>query len=212
MKKRIVLVAFAMIATFFIGNSQNTKFGFKAGLNYNNFGDGSLKESSNDLISGAKNKAGFHVGMFVQAKLSALGLYIRPEFVYTQLKSNYAWSSTDNYGGEFKMSKIDIPFLVGTNIVGPLHVFAGPSFQFIVDSQFNAIDITKIKTDDFTLGIQMGVGLNLGKLGLEVRWERGLNKTESFITRNVVNAENVVIDTRPNQIMFGVSYTFNDNK
>lgn len=198
------------IAISYQSNAQDLKFGVKGGLNYNNFGKGSLKESSTDLISGADNKAGYHIGLFLQAKIPALGFYLRPEINYTELKSGYNWNSTDNYAGTFSLKKVDIPVLLGKNLVGPLHAFIGPAFQFIVDSNFNRADITQVNTDDFTLGIQMGVGLQFKKLGIEVRWERGLNKTESLITRDVINADKVIIDTRPSQIIFGLSYVLNN--
>jgi hypothetical protein len=46
----------------------------------------------------------------------------------------------------------------------------------------------------------MGVGVEFGKVGVDVRWERGLSNTEA----NFVDS-NLNIDNRTNQIIFGIS-------
>ncbi len=190
--------------------AQKIDFGAKAGLNYNFGGDLSevsseIGNSFENLIAGADNKAGFHVGFW--AKFDVLGLYIRPELVYTQLNNSYT-SVAEGVDTDFKTNKIDIPILVGVKVAGPLHLFAGPSFQYITKSDFSQNDFQNIKTNDFTAGLQIGAGLELGKLGIDVRWEKGFS--------NDVDGEfattNISVDNRPNQIIFGLSYRFNERR
>jgi hypothetical protein len=93
--------------------------------------------------------------------------------------------------------------LVGFNIIGPLSLFGGPSFQYILDSEFSGISINDIEKD-FTVGLNFGVGINFKKLGIDLRYERGLSKNEaSFINENIINTSR--IDTRPNQLILSLS-------
>ena len=81
------------------------------------------------MVAGSDSKIGFHLGVFYKMKLPII--YIKPELVYTNTKSSYdlAGSSTD-----YDISKIDLPIMVGIGIIGPLDLFAGPSFQYILDT------------------------------------------------------------------------------
>ncbi|WP_435263121.1 hypothetical protein [Tenacibaculum sp. nBUS_03] len=53
----------------------------------------------------------------------------------------------------------------------------------------------------------MGAGVELGKIGLDLRWERAFSDTESKLI-NSNGAPNVNFDTRVNQIIIGLSYRF----
>ena len=57
-------------------------------------------------------------------------------------------------------------------------------------------------------GFALGGGLELGRLGLDVRWERGFSKIESVFLDNTIN-NNFNFDKRVSQIIFGVSYKLN---
>jgi len=201
MKKVIVLIA---LFVGIISVSAQVKFGAKAGVNYNNFGD--VKTVVGDILeTKADGKSGYHVGVWAKTQVPVLGVYIRPEFVYTQLKTNYASESLE-------VNKIDVPVLIGAKLVGPVHGFVGPAFQFVLDSDYSLEDVKDIETDDFSLGMQVGVGVELGKLGIDVRWERGLSKNETKYSKLAAGEGSALdafeIDTRPNQIIFGLSYEF----
>jgi hypothetical protein len=56
--------------------------------------------------------------------------------------------------------------------------------------------------NDFTVGLNVGVGVNIGRLGLDVRYERGFSENEArFIGNNITDVSGRV-DTRPSQIIF----------
>jgi len=207
--KKLVLTVLALTLinlTF----AQKIDFGAKAGLNYNFGGD--LKEllsetngSLNDIVHGAENKAGYHFGLW--AKVHILGLYVRPEIVYTQLNNSYNDLGT-NISTDFKTKKIDMPILIGAKLIGPLHIYAGPSIQYITNSDFSSSEIENISTNDFSVGLQIGTGLELGRLGVDVRWEKGF---ENDLDGEFLNT-NINVDNRPNQIIFGLSYRFNERE
>ena len=62
-------------------------------------------------------------------------------------------------------------------------------------------------TSNATLGVHFGVRLHLGKLGIDVRYDRGISEQEStLLSSNNVNIGK--IDNRPNLLSLGLSYAF----
>ncbi len=192
MKKTLLMVAMATFSAFSYGQI-DSKFGIKAGLNYNANGD--YFESAGEAARDPDRNVGYHIGFFGQ-----LGsrVYFRPELVYTSISSDY-----DN--DDFKMQKLDLPVLIGTRVIGPLHVFAGPAFQYILDTEYDGITISDVR-NDFTVGVNIGAGINLGMLGIDLRYERGFSDNEAtFINRNVTTVPTSRIDTRPDQLILSFS-------
>ncbi len=193
MKKTLLLAAFALVSMTAFSQS-DSGFGLKAGLNYN--GNGNYFESVGDAANAPDKNIGFHAGFFGKIKLGPL--FLRPELVYTQTKSDYDDSS-------FDLSKIDAPVLVGLKVIGPVHIFAGPAFQYILNSEFDGIGIDAIE-NDFSVGAHFGAGVNLGKLGVDIRYERGFNANEArFINTNITSLPDSRIDTRPEQVILSLS-------
>jgi len=125
--------------------------------------------------------------------------------IYTQLNNSYN-NTTEGVDTDFKTNKIDIPILIGAKVAGPIHVFAGPSFQYITNSDFSQNEFQNVSTKDFTVGLQIGTGVELGRLGIDVRWEKGFSNDADgqFVDTDFR------VDNRPNQIIFGLSYRFNE--
>lgn len=188
-----------------ISSYSQIDFGIKGGLNFNSPKKANIIGDLNASFN-AENRLGFHLGIFAEAKIPKSGLFVRPEFVYTNIKSEY--NSLIGTGSEgLTINKIDIPILLGTKIVGPLRFLLGPSFQFIVDSNFNVDDFKQINNDVFSLGIQLGIGLKFEKFDVDVRWERGLSNSQSNYVTDLANL-GVNFDTSPNQFILGLSYRF----
>ena len=208
--KKIILACFLLVLTTDYLQAQ-LQFGLKAGLNYNS---DSFENVSDDVLNGAKTKTGIHTGLWVRAKLPVIGFYIRPEIIYTELNNsvNYDTQFTAPKTTDFKFRKIDVPVLIGKKFLGIGNVFAGPSFQYILSSDFELNDLREVSTENFSLGIQIGAGVELGRLGLDLRWERGLSKTETVFVDNTINDTDFNFDKRVSQIIFGISYRLNKTK
>ena len=187
------------------------QFGVKAGINYNS---DSFESVSDDVLNGAKTKTGLHTGVWLRAKLPVIGFYIRPELIYTELNNsvNYDSDFAVPRNTNFKFRKIDVPVLIGKKFLGIGNVFAGPSFQYILSSDFELNDLKEVSTENFSLGIQLGGGVELGRLGFDIRWERGLSKTETVFVDNTINETNFNFDKRVSQIIFGISYSLTKSK
>ena len=192
--KKALFINFVCLLIITFSQAQNSSgFGIKAGINYNANGD--YFESINSKAQHPDRNAGFHLGVF--AKFGD-NIFIKPELVYTRTKSDYG-------NNTFKMQKLDAPVLVGVKLLNVFNVFAGPSFQYILDSKFGDVKIKDIK-NDFTVGLNFGVGLSFNKIGIDLRYERGFNNNEaSFINNNISPATESKIDTRPDQLILSVS-------
>ena len=192
MKNLFLVIVFTLMSSFLF--SQNTSWGIKGGLNYN--ANGNYFESVSNNYENPDRNIGFHFGVF--GKIGR-DLYIKPELVYTSTKSDYD-------SGDFDMKKLDAPLLVGIKIIGPLSVFGGPSFQYILDtdSGISGLSINNVE-NDFSIGLNFGVAINFEKFGLDLRYERGFSDNEATFLDNNNIAVNDRLDTRPDQLIISLS-------
>ena len=192
MKKLFLVIVLTLTSSFIF--SQNTSWGIKGGLNYN--ANGNYFESVSNNYENPDRNIGYHFGLF--GKIGR-DLYIKPELVYTSTKSDYN-------SGDFNMKKLDAPVLVGVKLIGPLSVFAGPSFQYILDTDtgISGLSINNVK-NDFSVGLNFGVAINFEKFGLDLRYERGFSDNEATFLDNNNIAVNDRLDTRPDQLILSLS-------
>ena len=191
----IILAAVIAFTSSLAVNAQNgSGFGLKAGLNYN--GNGDYFESISATAEHPDRNVGYHVGVF--GKIGD-AIYFKPELVYTNTKSSY--NSND-----FKMQKFDAPLLVGVKFLDLVSVFGGPSLQYIVGTEFDGITIDDVN-NDFTVGLNFGIGLNFNRFGIDLRYERGFSDNEAtFINTNLGSGAVSRIDTRPEQLILSLSF------
>ncbi|OBQ55598.1 outer membrane beta-barrel protein [Tamlana sp. s12] len=167
-------------------------WGIKGGLNYNANGD--YFDAIENAYEDPKANAGFHIGVF--GKTGGF-IFLRPELVYTNTKSDYD-------GDAFKMQKIDATMLAGLDLIGPLSLFAGPSFQYILDTDFEGLTVDDMEKD-FTVGLNIGFGFNLKRIGIDLRYERAFTKNEATIINNNIPGVQNRLDTRSNQLILSLS-------
>ena len=179
-------------------------FGVKGGVNYDSFGD--LIPTDFRLENFQFDaKTGFHIGVY--GNLDLLTFYLRPELQFSQSVSQLNDNET------IALNKLEVPVLFGYKILGPLSIFAGPSFQYILKEKGTDVNLGELK-EDFTVGLQLGTRLKLGRFGLGIRFERGLNDNEVIILGN--NNVDIAgrLDTRAKQWIISASYVlgFKSNK
>ncbi|MCH6200939.1 porin family protein [Aquiflexum sp. LQ15W] len=184
------LLMFVLMVFYHSGYSQTGGgFGIKGGLNYNS--NGQYFKDAEAIWGDPKNNLGYHLGLF--GKVNAGPVFLRPELNYTNLKSEIN-------SVQLQTQRLDAPVLVGLNLLGSLvSVFAGPSFHYYIEDELRDFEF-----DKFNAGYQFGIGLNLGNVGLDLRYERVLNG-------QTVNIDNVFTgdgDFRYQQLMLGLSFKF----
>ena len=97
-----------------------------------------------------------------------------------QLKDKNATINTDK---KFKndISSIKIPLLVGMNVVGNakakrnFHVFGGPDISYVTSVNNEDVNLTKEDFTKYMWGINVGAGLSIDKIFVDIGYQWGLN-------------------------------------
>ena len=175
------------------------EYGLKGGLNFGSSGDivvvtDQLKKEG-DLTS----KTGYHFGVY--SEVYFLMFYLRPEFQYTKLSSQFEDNLIDN-------ERIELPLSLGYSILGPISLFLGPIAYFNLSQKANEFKLEKIQNTT-SLGLHIGARLKLGALGVDVRYEKGLYTTETKLLSQSGISVSGQIDSQKDQFTLGVSFKIN---
>ena len=153
-----------------------------------------------------KNNVGFNVGLSAKVNLPA-SLFLMPEIYYTTFKTDFEVPNT-NTNIEVKSNRVDLPVLLGYNVLGDnLGLFIGPvaSYNLSKDNQFN--DFKENATKEFTLGYQFGAQVQIQKLIINGRYEGAFTKDQRDFINNNTN-ETIRYDSRPSLFLVGLGYEF----
>ncbi|RZL41990.1 MAG: PorT family protein [Pedobacter sp.] len=174
--KKIGLSLLLVCCSFFAFSQviPSFQFGIKGGLNLSKF------NTSNTFSS--ENQAGYYAGVW--ARIGAAGLHLQPE-LYLSGK-NTTLENDNGVESKVKFTSLDIPVLVGTKIgaagVG-LRLNTGPVVSFVINEDQSLSDAAKAAFNgsfkDQAFAWQFGAGVDVGKLGVDLRYELGLSKLNS---------------------------------
>ena len=213
MKKLLFIVILLSVG---ITQAQLLNFGLKGGMNFNSNGDlTTIDGFEQDLKISSDDQTGYHIGALAEIKLP-LFLYVRPELLFTHTKSKY---TENNYDSDLTLNKIDIPVLIGLRFLKIGRIFAGPVFSYIQKVDLKSTDVfdevKKISSDDFSTGMQLGAGLEFGKFGGDIRWEKGFSDTTAEFLGKISDGgigydqdAKVRVDTRQQQFIISIYYKF----
>lgn len=172
--KRIILVLTIILIGTTITRAQiipSFDFGLKAGVN--------LSKLSKQNGFSSDNRAGYLAGIWARA--AAMGIHLQPELYYTVKTTDF--NDANGQTGSVDFTSIDLPVLIGTKIgaVGiGARLHTGPVVSFIIDenqSFGNALgNASRFNYKDQALAWQFGVGLDVRKISLDLRYEHGLSK------------------------------------
>lgn len=168
-----------------------------------------IKNNTNTIITNnGKNSTGFNIGLFARMS-TPLGVFIQPELYYTSLHNQFTVSENSTSTTiEAKNNRIDLPILVGYNLLGKLFgIYAGPvaSYNLSTKNQWN--NFKENATRQFTVGYQLGAQAQISKLVFSARYEGAVgDKSRSFI--NATANQEVRYDNRPSLLLLGLGYQF----
>ena len=190
----ILLVTLSSLSLY----AQKTGLGVKAGLSSTqvNFEGEQLVPSDAQM--------GYHLGVF--ARFEGVGFFVQPEVLFTQTSGKFKLelppvSNISPTQYEAKFNRLDVPVMAGFKMLKIIRVMAGPIASFNIDSSLKEADTT-VKNIDFknaTFGYQAGVGVDLGNISIEGKYEGGL----SNFTENVGS---YTADNRLNQWVLSVGF------
>jgi hypothetical protein len=194
--KKLVLVLLVSLGSL-SAYAQKNGFGLKGGLSSTqvNFEGGQLVPSDAQM--------GYHLGVF--ARLGGVGFFVQPEVLFTQTSGQFleisSLSSIPPINYEAKFNRLDVPVMAGFRILKIIRVMAGPIASFNIDSSLKEAGTT-VQNIDFkaaTLGYQTGLGIDLGNLTFEGKYEGGLSR----FTENIGP---FTADNRLNQWVLSVGF------
>lgn len=195
MKRLIIMMA--LLATSVAAKAQLLA-GVKAGLSTANV---EIQQLRNDpwQYTKAENVTGYHAGAF--ARLQVAGLFVQPEAILTSTGGKIEVSGTDNMGvrvEDFKFNRLDVPIMVGYSFLNVLRVQAGPVSSTLLSARQEGQDIRQYM-ENANWGFQAGVGLDIGSITADVRYER--------INRQLTNtAQQTGMQVNNQQFIFSLGY------
>lgn len=218
MRKVSVVILIALFTIVNTANAQFLKFGLKAGITSSNVKFDSKTVSTSDgvkdfLIKQGDAKTGYQFGLY--ARVKALGIFVQPELLFSHSQNDVIivdQSTSKIYTEAQKFNKIDIPVIVGWKI-GPARLGLGPVASFKLSDtdglkdKLNQLanETTKNNLSNATFGYQVGVGLDILKLSLDVRYEGNLSKFGKGVE---IGGKSYSFDQRNPQWIFSLGWAF----
>lgn len=189
--KYLLLFSMAFILSATQLKAQSFGVGLKGGLNFS-----SLDNNLQGRYTGTAGANGFVAGAWARAGF--LGFFAQPELLYSQRKGAFT-SSIDGTAVINTLSYIDLPVLVGYKLTF-VRFNMGPNFQFLLDANQKASELardpnfSKGNFESSSVGFQAGVGVDLLKLSIDLRYDGNFSSIGKEIT---VNGTKYDYSTRP---------------
>ena len=188
--KKIIFSTILFCGIALSGFSQNTGFGIKAGLSSTEV------DFKNEQFVPQNAQTGYHVGIY--GRIGGGGFYVQPELLFTQTKGKFI-NDKDQINAEF--NRLDIPVMLGLRFFKVMRLQAGPIASLNINSELKEAGNT-VRDAEFknaTIGYQAGLGLDLGNLSIDAKYEGGLSKWSD-------NIQNFQTDNRINQWVLSLGF------
>lgn len=219
MKKIFFVFVGLLIAQ--ISQAQEGAFGIKIGLATNNL---EIEKKQDVLVttdgidttysySAGGTKIGFHAGFM--GRFTFNKFMIQPELYVSSSNNEYTVSSIPNFGNDKtskpsqSLVKLDIPILIGYKFAGPFRINAGPVASILLDDNNGLLEVlgntAEGKSNNVTFGLQGGLGVDISKLTIDLRYETNLSSLGNGIT---VDGTTYDYDTRTRQISLSLGFLF----
>ena len=211
---RILILLFLITSSSIVAQGN---LGVNFGLNDDNFGSiENIKTKIDDYDLDLKNSTGFQLGLFTEIDL--ITFYIRPEInlIFSKSKNGTAFTSLNNNTNilsesiniaehTYKSTDVQVPIIFGYKVLGPISIFAGPTFKYNLSNSSN-FDLEEIE-DKYNLSLLLGTRVKVKSFSVGLRYERGLNNNELLIINaNGIDIDNANIDTTTNKLSLNISY------
>jgi hypothetical protein len=205
MKKLIILLA--VVFTFHFSQAQFLSVGLRGGVS-----SSAVQVSQTFPVAGTNIKytdgdkvLGWHAGLFGRVGISSL--YVQPEILIAQSGGGINIDSAGTITkGELKFSNLSVPVMVGYKFGEVLRVNAGPVLNILLSNNVKG-DIRNWQQTykSGTIGFQAGVGLDISKLLIDLKYEGSLSKLGDQITIPGTT-QSFDTDTRTSQIIVSIGY------
>jgi len=162
------------------------QFGLKGGVN--------LTSLSKSGTFNSDNQAGYLGGIWM--RFGALGFNFQPEAYITS-------KNVTVDGSTAKFTSLDVPLLLGGK-VGALgfgtRFYTGPVVSFAINKDQNfgtaAANASRLNYKDQNFAWQLGAGVDIQKISIDLRYEKGLSKQEYGTGSTKINLFNLSLGYR----------------
>lgn len=190
-------------------NTSSPSFGVKGGLNYS-----SLNFS---FTAWDKPKTGYHLGAFVNVPLSDR-FSIQPELLYSTKGTRVPYRITDWLDGQVALDLryLDLPVMGQVKLGRFAHIEAGPYASLLLDANLKhgstipflnfSYDLPNDIFSRLDYGLAAGAGMDLGHLGVGVRYNYGLGKVEDV--KQLLGTDFTITNARNTTWQLSVTYRF----
>jgi hypothetical protein len=201
--KRILL--FCLFSTLLLpAKAQFFQLGIRGGLSSYNVRYQDFTNLNNVSIE-SNSDLGLHLGFY--SRVQVLGFYVQPEILYTSTGSQIITTANSVQTiSDLRFQRLDVPVLVGKKFLGILRGNAGPVFSSLLRADLTESNIKTNISNAYrnnTVGFQVGVGLDIWKLVVDLKYEGSLGKFGESIT---TGGQSFTTDARPSQWLLSVGY------
>jgi len=188
------------------------EIGLKFGLNTTNITNNAIVYHNDDQhleIDLTEAEYGYHLGIY--SRLSIASFYLEPIAQFNSSQIHY--KITEFTEGEIinsikseKFSTLDIPILFGIKM-GFLRLQTGPVAHINIDSKSELIEIDgyEQKFKEASYGFQIGAGIDIWKLRMDVNYEGNFSRFADHLS---INGTDLAFNDAASRILFTVGYKF----
>lgn len=202
--KKIAFVGLCILALTCFQQAGASGFGIRGGLNFS-----ARPEAKQFNLEGSRmvemlpdSYTGYHFGVLANIKLG--GIFIQPELLYSETGQMMVLtdveSGADNTYFTPKFSNLTVPIIAGFKL-GPLRIGAGPVFTYMLDQTWGHFDDISFSYHDTFAGYQAMIGLKIGNLMFDFKYEGSLSKFGEGIH---VGGQVFEYDNRPQQFILSL--------
>ena len=154
-----------------------------------------------DSFSTGDAKFGYHLGAFV--RMGGHSIFVQPELLFTNtggtVVKNSSPGTNETYSASF--NRLDIPLMFGFKLAKVFRLQAGPVASVLMNYKIeDSLDaVVDANYNSATLGYQAGIGLDVGNVILDFKYESSLGK----VSKSVAGFET---DTRQNQLLLSAGF------
>jgi hypothetical protein len=202
--KRYILISVFLFSFFMLSFSQ-FHIGIRGGINTNYFKENETTVDNLRIIVPKDQTMGFHFGVVTQLQVS--DFFVQPELNFSSNRNDIIIVNLNPLNPveeleNHRFNKLNLPLMVGYKF-NSFKLQLGPVGSVLISSKADLLEDRNIKQNLKSLmyGYQAGIGLDIGKLALDLKYEGNLSRLGDGLT---IGGNDVKFDQRANQIIFSV--------
>jgi len=203
--KKILLTAF--VALFVFNLSAQVKIGLRGGFASSSTDANKAALSNEDTLRLSDVRGGVHFGLFTQIQVNKF--FIQPEILFNSNTADYTLFSIKDGMEDLirdRYNFLDVPVIIGYK-TGSFRIGAGPVGHVFLNENSELLkkDGFKNAFKKMTYGYQAGIGFDLWKVVIDIKYEGNFTDFDEFIQFDDMNID---LADAPSRWILSVGYAF----